>query len=146
MRTRCAFTNVRRRARRPHHGSVDSERFYEDCGFGSWRIGLRATDDFAGYCGIRPYSLDDVCEIELAWHTKKTMWLHGIATEAAMAARDLALERFDLTRLVAVIHPEHSASRRVAEKIGMRPERTTTLEDDYPAVVYSLERARRLLP
>lgn len=123
-----------------------ARRFYEEFGFGLWRIELRATADFVGYCGIRPYLLDDVSEIEIGWHTKKAIWRQGIATEAAMAARDLAFGRFDVTRLVAVVHPQHSASRRVAEKIGMRPERTTTLENDYPAVVYSVERAERMLP
>jgi RimJ/RimL family protein N-acetyltransferase len=117
-----------------------AQRFYEDHGFGTWRIDLRATGEFAGYCGIRPYSLDEVDEIEIGWHTTKTIWRQGIATEAAMAARDLAFGRFGLPRLVAVIHPQHAASRRVAEKIGMRAERTTTLENEYPAVVYSLHR------
>jgi RimJ/RimL family protein N-acetyltransferase len=44
-----------------------------------------------------------------------------------------------LSRLVAIIHPDHIASRRVAEKIGMHEEKTTIL-DDYPAVVYATER------
>ncbi len=61
---------------------------------------------------------------------------HGAAT----AARDLAFGRFALLRLVAIIHPDHIASRRVAEKIGMHGERTTILDDDYPAVVYTTER------
>jgi RimJ/RimL family protein N-acetyltransferase len=42
-----------------------------------------------------------------------------------------------VSRLVAVIHPDHVASRRVAEKIGMREERKTTLDGDYPAVIYA---------
>jgi len=42
-----------------------------------------------------------------------------LATEAAMASRDYAFERLGVERLVASIHPENTASRRVAEKIGM---------------------------
>ena len=45
----------------------------------------------------------------------------------------------DLDDLVAIIHPEHGASRRVAEKIGMHSERRTMVED-YPAVVYAVDR------
>jgi RimJ/RimL family protein N-acetyltransferase len=40
---------------------------------------------------------------------------------------------------VAFIHPDHYASRRVAEKIGMHVEISTVLEDDYPAVIYAIE-------
>ena len=71
--------------------------------------------------------------------TKKTSWNQGIATEAATAARDLAFARFAVARLVAIIHPDHVASRRVAEKIGMLEQETTVL-DDYRAVIYTAER------
>jgi RimJ/RimL family protein N-acetyltransferase len=52
-----------------------------------------------------------------------------------MAVRDEAFHRFRLPRLVAIIHPDHRASHRVAEKIGMRYERTTIVED-FRVVVY----------
>jgi RimJ/RimL family protein N-acetyltransferase len=114
---------------------------YKECGFGFWLIASLATSGFLGYCGIRPRALDGASEIEIGWHTKKTCWNQGIATEAAMAARDLAFRRFRLSRLVAIIHPDHTASRRVVEKIGMHHERTTLVEE-YPAVVYVIARAR----
>jgi len=44
-------------------------------------------------------------------------------------------------RLVAIIHPDHIASRRVAEKIGMHAEKTTNV-GDYPAVIYKAERSQ----
>jgi RimJ/RimL family protein N-acetyltransferase len=114
---------------------------HRHCGFGFWLIEALATSAFAGYCGIRPRTLDGTAEIEIGWHTKKTFWNRGIATEAATAARDLAFGRFGLSRLVAVIHPDHAASRRVAEKVGMHEEGTTILDRDYPAVIYAVERA-----
>jgi Acetyltransferase (GNAT) domain len=78
-----------------------------------------------------------VPEPEIGWHVRKAVWNQGIATEAATAGRDLASRRFDLLRLVAIIHRDHVASRRVAEKIGMRHERTMIIEDDYPAAIYA---------
>jgi RimJ/RimL family protein N-acetyltransferase len=111
--------------------------FYEEYGFGFWCLELRATSGFVGYCGIRPLSLQGAPEFEIGWHVSKTVWKRGIATEAAAAACDLALGRFGVPRLVAVIHPDHAASRRVAEKIGMQQERTTVVEDDYPALIYT---------
>jgi RimJ/RimL family protein N-acetyltransferase len=113
---------------------------YRECGFGFWLIESRATSGFVGYCGIRALALGGSLETEVGWHTKKTFWNQGVATEAARAARDVAFDRFALSRLVAVIHPDHIASRRVAEKIGMREERTTIVEDDYPAAIYVTER------
>jgi RimJ/RimL family protein N-acetyltransferase len=96
--------------------------FYETHGFGVWLIESRATSEFLGYCGIRPLELAGAEVTEIGWHVKKTAWNRGYATEAAGAARDLAFDRFARTRLVALVPPEHTASRRVAEKIGMREE------------------------
>jgi RimJ/RimL family protein N-acetyltransferase len=110
---------------------------YRECGFGFWFIDSLPTSDFLGYCGIRPLALEGASEIEIGWHIKKTFWNQGVATEAAMAVRDLAFRRFALSRLVAIIHPDHIASRRVAENIGMHDEKTTILDDDYPAVIYA---------
>jgi RimJ/RimL family protein N-acetyltransferase len=112
---------------------------YEECGFGFWFIESPATSGLVGYCGIRPVDLEGASEIEIGWHVHKTRWNQGIATEAAMAVRQLAFGRFALLRLVAVIHPDHAASRRVAEKIGMRDEETTVFQGD-PAVIYATER------
>jgi RimJ/RimL family protein N-acetyltransferase len=110
--------------------------FYKEYGYGYWLIEALPTSAFLGYCGIRPLALEGASEIEIGWHTKKTCWNQGVATEAAMAARDLAFRRFGLARLVALIHPDHIASRRVAEKIGMRDEKTIVIEDS-PAVIYT---------
>ena len=114
---------------------------YNEYGFGFWFIESLPSSGFLGYSGIRPLSLDEgASEIEIGWHIKKTFWNQGIATEAAMAVRDLAFRRFGLFRLVAIIHPDHIASRRVAEIIGMHVEKSTIL-DDYPAVIYTTERS-----
>jgi len=110
---------------------------YRECGFGFWFIESLPTSSFLGYCGIRPLALQGASEIEIGWHIKKTFWNQGIATEAAAAVRNLAFRRFELSQLVAIIHPDHIASRRVAENIGMRDEQTAVL-DDYPAVIYTL--------
>jgi RimJ/RimL family protein N-acetyltransferase len=113
---------------------------YERCGFGFWLIESPATAGFVGYCGIRPLDLKGASEIEIGWHIKKTSWNQGIATEAALGVRDLAFGGFALSRLRAIIHPDHIASRRVAENIGMRHEQTTVFEGD-PAAIYVTERS-----
>ena len=109
--------------------------FYDDHGYGFWLVEDRGTSDFLGYCGIRPLDLDGAPVTEIGWHTKKTSWNRGIATEAAAAVRDAAFGRFAQTRLVALIPPANHASRRVAEKIGMR-EAQATMFDGVSYVTY----------
>lgn len=109
--------------------------FYEEHGFGFWLIESRPAPAFLGYCGIRPLVLEGPPATEIGWHTQKTSWNQGIATEAAAGVRDLAFARFAQTHLVALIHPDHLASRRVAEKIGMREEAAIVVDGD-PYVIY----------
>jgi RimJ/RimL family protein N-acetyltransferase len=118
-----------------------NESFYSKHGYGFWRVEDRATSAFLGYCGIRPLDLDGRRVTEIGWHTKKTAWNRGIATEAAGAVRDLAVTRLQETQLVALVPPANLASRRVAEKIGMRETGSTELED-VVYVTYLCERGR----
>ena len=105
-----------------------NQSLYAKCGFGFWLVEDRATLEFAGYCGIRPLHLEGAAVTEIGWHTKKTAWNRGIATEAATAVRDAAFERFAQTRLVALITPDNGPSRRVADKIGMHEAHATMFE------------------
>jgi RimJ/RimL family protein N-acetyltransferase len=106
-----------------------NESFYGEHGYGFWHIEDRARSAFLGYCGIRPLDLDGRRVTEIGWHTAKTAWNRGIATEAARAVCDLAFTQLAQTQLVALVPPTHTASRRVAEKVGMRDTGTTELED-----------------
>jgi [ribosomal protein S5]-alanine N-acetyltransferase len=47
-------------------------------------------------------------------------WGRGLATEAALAARDDALDRLRHPELISIIHPGNQRSQRVATKLGMR--------------------------
>lgn len=107
---------------------VRNLRFYTQSGYGFWLIEGRAPPRFLGYCGIRPLELAGASTTEIGWHTTKTAWNRGIATEAAVAVRDAAFDRFERTELVALVPPHNLASRRVAEKIGMREEAQSVVE------------------
>jgi RimJ/RimL family protein N-acetyltransferase len=108
---------------------------YEEHGFGTWCLESRADGGFAGYCGIRPLLLDGRQETELAWHVKRDRWNRGLATEAARASARLGFGAFGLASLVAIVHPDNVASRRVAQKLGMTEERHL-VHDDEPVVVH----------
>jgi RimJ/RimL family protein N-acetyltransferase len=110
---------------------------YEETGFGTWCLESVPDNGFAGYCGIRPLVLDGRREVELAWHVKKSHWNRGLATEAARLSMQVGFGQFGLSRLVALIHRDNRASRRVAEKLGMVAERSL-IHDGDPAVVYAV--------
>lgn len=59
---------------------------------------------------------------ELGWRLARHAWGHGLASEAAAAARDDALDRLALGSLISIIHPDNVRSQRVADKLGMHIE------------------------
>ena len=62
-----------------------------------------------------------------------------MATEAAAATRDYGFERLGMTRLISTIEPEHIASIRVAEKVGMTCEKEIR-KWDLQILVYAISR------
>jgi RimJ/RimL family protein N-acetyltransferase len=109
---------------------------YERIGFGFWYLESVSTEAFLGYAGIRPQ--EELAATEIGWHIGKENWNRGLATEAALACRDLAFGRFGLDRLVALIDGEHHASIRVAKKIGMHREKEAVV-DNYPWVIFAMD-------
>ena len=90
---------------------------------GLWATIHKPTGQFIGRCGLLPWTLDGLDEVEVAYMIDKSLWGQGLATEAAAAIARHADEHLRLPRLVCLILPGNVASRRVAEKIGMRYER-----------------------
>ena len=93
---------------------------YGLCGFGPWAVILRESDKAIGYCGL--FRFDDINgqpEVELGYRIAKKYWDRGLATETAMAVRDISFEQFGLKRLISLIDPDNRRSIRVAEKVGM---------------------------
>ena len=77
----------------------------------------RGTGDLIGIGGLAPLELAD--DFQLAWWIDPSRQGAGYATELARALILHACEKLELPRVLAVIHPENDASRRVAEKAGM---------------------------
>ena len=73
-----------------------------------------------GDCGLEQMEVDGVQAAELGYDFRSDYWNQGYATEAAAAVRDYAFQTLELPRLISLIRVGNGASRRVAEKIGMR--------------------------
>jgi RimJ/RimL family protein N-acetyltransferase len=84
-----------------------------------WPIFLRATGEFAGCCGLRPYEPEEgICEIGV--HLQKPFWGQGYAVETTQAVMRYAFRTLGVKALFAGHNPGNTASRRVLEKLGFR--------------------------
>jgi RimJ/RimL family protein N-acetyltransferase len=97
---------------------------WEEHGFGHWALELREgpqAGTLIGFAGIAfPTFLPAVADRpEIGWRLARPAWGRGLATEAALAARDDGLGRLGMEELISLIHPDNVRSRRVAEKLGM---------------------------
>ncbi|MDR6637386.1 GNAT family N-acetyltransferase [Paenarthrobacter nitroguajacolicus] len=92
---------------------------YARDGYGLWIIETLA-GDFVGDCGLTWQKVNGRSELEVGYHVRLDLQGRGYATEAATACLEFARDVVKARSLVAIIHPENAASRRVAERIGMR--------------------------
>jgi RimJ/RimL family protein N-acetyltransferase len=93
-------------------------------GFGLYAVETRIPGEpetFIGFVGIAyPTFLPSLAHRpELGWRLARWAWGQGLATEAAIAARDHGFGQLGLHELISIIHPQNERSQRVAIKVGM---------------------------
>ncbi|MGN6167848.1 MAG: GNAT family N-acetyltransferase [Solirubrobacteraceae bacterium] len=88
-------------------------------GWSFWAVEERETGNLIGDCGLQPLEHRGP-EVELGYDLHPAVWGRGFATEAARAVMRLAFTCFEIEQVVAVVKPDHLASRRVLEKAGLR--------------------------
>jgi RimJ/RimL family protein N-acetyltransferase len=109
---------------------------YRTHGHGLWLL-TTAEGVFVGDCGLTPQVVDGVTELEVGYHVLPAFQNRGYATEAAAASRDFARTMLGANRLIAIIHPGNRPSQRVAEKIGLQPEKHAVVHGGRDAVIYA---------
>ncbi|MCX4247433.1 GNAT family N-acetyltransferase [Paraliomyxa miuraensis] len=114
----------------PRSRTLAAERFawsrelFQRTGMALWTVERRSDGAILGDCGVIP--LEGLGpQIELGYRLRRSVWGQGLATEAAAAALSHAMAPeaeggLGLSRVVAVVDPDHTASRRVLEKLGLR--------------------------
>jgi RimJ/RimL family protein N-acetyltransferase len=115
---------------------------WSEHGFG-WRSAIeKESGDWLGFVGLNRVGPEvegvDPDEIEIGWWVVRSVWSRGYATEAALAVRDEGFGPLGLGRMSARLQAANLASARVAEKIGMRFERTATGRSGESVHVYAL--------
>jgi ribosomal-protein-alanine N-acetyltransferase len=97
---------------------------------------LQSPNDFMGWFCLKP--LDNSPEIEIGYRLFPTYWNQGYATEGAQfLIHQHGFITRQLTRIVAVTHPENRASQRVLQKCGLQFEKKSYhygTENDYFAL------------
>ncbi len=96
-------------------------RHREEREFGLWAMEEKASETFVGFVGLAHQEdwSEGEHKTEVGWRLDRAFWGHGFATEAAKASVSYRLEHLGLERIISIIQPENTASRRVAEKAGL---------------------------
>jgi ribosomal-protein-alanine N-acetyltransferase len=85
---------------------------------GWWAVVEKISREIIGTVGLD--ALSDGRTAELGYHFRQDVWDRGYATEAAQATVAYGFVQGLCTSIIAFIHPENSASRRVLEKSSFR--------------------------
>ena len=96
---------------------------YQRDGYSLWAMLLKNTGDLIGDCGCILQDVEGTNHIEVGYHVRRDLWGKGYATEAAKACMEHAFKILGASRVISMIRPENSQSRRVAEKNGMTCEK-----------------------
>ena len=94
-----------------------------------WQLGsfARREREIIGWAGLQ--YLPELNETEVGFLLDRPFWGKGYATDAALASLRFGFGQCNLDHIIALVHPDNLASRRVIEKCGMRYVQTISLWD-----------------
>lgn len=115
------------------------ERWRRDGASGLFTVEDLEDGTYLGFAGTAPVPPQSVAagETEIGWRLRRAAWGRGIATEAARAVGVHVADTLGLERVVALIRPANTRSRRVAEKLGLTEETTGPGPRGETVVVYA---------
>jgi ribosomal-protein-alanine N-acetyltransferase len=96
---------------------------YATDGHALWLAEDRVSLAPVGQVGLILQDVEGSREPEIGYLIHRPFWRHGLATEAALGVRAHAFGALSVRRVISLVRPENSPSRRVARKLGMKPER-----------------------
>jgi RimJ/RimL family protein N-acetyltransferase len=106
-------------------------------GYGLWAAEERCSRELVGRIGF--WNPDGWPGFELGWTLRRSFWGRGYATEGARAALRFAFTQMGQPHVISLIHPENTASIRVAQRLGERLLRATEVMGK-PALIYRITR------
>jgi RimJ/RimL family protein N-acetyltransferase len=106
-------------------------------GYGQWALERKEDGAAIGRAGL--WNPPGWPGLEIGWKLARPAWGQGYATEAGRAAIEWTWRTLDAPELISLIQPGNAASIRVAERLGMRRLRETTVKGQ-KAIVFGIER------
>lgn len=101
---------------------AENRKRYAAEGFSYFAAIHKDTGEMVGAIGPLIEHIDGIDHFGVAYILKKKYWNCGYAIEGAQACMAYAFEVLRAERVIAEIRPENLASRKVAERLGMRVE------------------------
>ncbi len=98
------------------------DRYAKD-GVSFFAITVKETGELIGCGGIVMQETDQGIEPEIGYQMRHDQWRKGYATEMARGCMKYAFETMKVDHIISLIRPDNAASRRVAEKNGLRVDR-----------------------
>lgn len=99
------------------------QNIYHFFGYGYWGVFEKESNTLIGCCGIQNSELEQTTETELGYFLDPIYQGQGYALECAQYVLNYAKSNLNLTRLVAVIHPDNERSKLLACKLGLQQEK-----------------------
>lgn len=106
---------------------------WENHGVGYFAVRLPGRQDPIGFAGVKHVALSGRPVLSLYYRLDSAMWHRGYGREAAAAVVVHANEFFELPPILALIHPDNTASVRIAASLGftLAPQASISGDDGY---------------
>ena len=117
-------------------------------GFGYWAITCRdrpaqMAADILGFGGVMRRTVDGVSNLYLYFRIRPQVWGQGLASEVALAALKLAFDNLHEQRVLAVVVPANTPSRKTLERIGLRLKGSLAdVPGQAPSLIYEITAER----
>lgn len=95
---------------------IESYRHY---GFGRWAVELKENGRLIGDVGLMKSEINGSVENDLGYIIHANYWRNGYAYEAAERCLNYAVHELGIQRICINMPADHTASMRVAEKLGL---------------------------
>ena len=100
-----------------------ADALFDVYGYGLWALERLDTGEFIGFTGLAPMpeGIPGAGGVEVGWRLAPAAWGQGFATEAATAALRFGFDTVGLAEVNSITAVVNIRSRRVMERLGMRP-------------------------
>jgi RimJ/RimL family protein N-acetyltransferase len=122
--------------------------FQRDYGHTFWLLERKDDGELLGFCGLKRVNApgtDLTGQFEIGWRLRESAWGKGYAKEAAIAAMELAFEKFGAAFVVALTIEANQSSQGLMKRLGMKRREDLDFDDlrfgpeMNPTIVYSMD-------